>query len=385
MFIIYADAPINYSLSFQDPASEWMLGIIKLHDIIIFYLIILFVVVLWSFTSLFLNKDYLGNLAHGNLIELIWTIIPSLILWSIGIPSLKLLYQMDEVLDSEVTVKAIGNKNCQYSCRGVNLTLAYWLMLKNKKKGTSPQLRGQINENNRMVSILVPFRTQNLKGNILSGSKRFFHTSSIRSARRIGPHNIDVISIQIGSLLGDSHAQARNVKIMDGIRFTFRQSIIHKEYLLWLFDFFKSRGYCAVLREEVTQLKGYDKDYYRYTFTTFTFKSQNWIHKNFYKNGKKVIPTDIDQYLTPLALAVWIMDDGGYTNTGVKLSTQCFSKKEVILLKNIQVNKYNLVCTIRKTTKPDRFIIYIWKESMPTLTKIIKPYLHPSMFYKLNL
>jgi cytochrome c oxidase subunit 2 len=110
MFILHADSPINYSYSFQDPASQWMLGIIRLHDFIIFYLIILLVIVLWMSVSLMFNKDYLANLAHGNLIELIWTITPSVILWLIGIPSLKLLYMMDEILDSEVTVKAIGNQ-----------------------------------------------------------------------------------------------------------------------------------------------------------------------------------------------------------------------------------------------------------------------------------
>jgi hypothetical protein len=31
----------------------------------------------------------------------------------------------------------------------------------------------------------------------------------------------------------------------------------------------------------------------------------------FYKNGKKVVSLEIAKYLTPLALAVWLMDDGG--------------------------------------------------------------------------
>jgi hypothetical protein len=45
---IYTDSPINYSKSFQDPASQWKLGIIRLHDFIIFYLIIILTVVLWT-------------------------------------------------------------------------------------------------------------------------------------------------------------------------------------------------------------------------------------------------------------------------------------------------------------------------------------------------
>jgi len=126
--MFFADVPVNFSFGFQDPASQWMLGIIRLHDFIVFYLIIIFVVVMWIFVSLFFNKDYVANLAHGNLIELIWTITPSMILWIIGIPSLKLLYMMDEILDSEITVKAIASQ--WYSYNAINKSKVF----ANKKK-----------------------------------------------------------------------------------------------------------------------------------------------------------------------------------------------------------------------------------------------------------
>jgi cytochrome c oxidase subunit 2 len=47
-----------------------------------------------------------------------WTLAPAGILWGIGLPSLKLLYMMDEILDSEITIKAVGNQwywNYEYS------------------------------------------------------------------------------------------------------------------------------------------------------------------------------------------------------------------------------------------------------------------------------
>lgn len=53
-------------------------------------------------------------------------------------------------------------------------------------------------------------------------------------------------------------------------------------------------------------------EHYGYEFNTFTFRSFNWIHVMFYKHGKKEISSNIEQYITPLALAVWIMDDGGW-------------------------------------------------------------------------
>ncbi len=60
------------------------------------------------------------------------------------------------------------------------------------------------------------------------------------------------------------------------------------------------------------------KVYYAYEFNTFTFRSFSGIYKLFYKKGTKVIPLNIYEYLTPLALAVWIMDDGGWTNYGIR-------------------------------------------------------------------
>lgn len=107
---LFCDYPEAYALGFQDPASNWMYALITLHDRIIFFLIIILVVVCWFLVSAQTNKDYLGNLHHGNTIELVWTISPAAILWAIGLPSLKLLYSTDAILDPELTVKAIASQ-----------------------------------------------------------------------------------------------------------------------------------------------------------------------------------------------------------------------------------------------------------------------------------
>ena len=107
--IIRCDYPIMGQIGIQDPGTKNLEGVIDQNERIMFYLIILLILVLWYLISSFFNTNYV-NLAHGNLIELIWTLTPAGILWGIGLPSLKLLYMMDEILDSEVTVKAIGNQ-----------------------------------------------------------------------------------------------------------------------------------------------------------------------------------------------------------------------------------------------------------------------------------
>jgi heme/copper-type cytochrome/quinol oxidase subunit 2 len=50
------------TFGFQDPASEWMYGIIELHDKIIFYLILILITVFWFFFSSLTQKDHLRYL-----------------------------------------------------------------------------------------------------------------------------------------------------------------------------------------------------------------------------------------------------------------------------------------------------------------------------------
>lgn len=61
----------------------------------------------------------------------------------------------------------------------------------------------------------------------------------------------DLISVLIGSLLGDAHGELRG-----NVRFIFKQSATHISYLLWLHPFFVSRGLCNLLTPEIKYLKG---------------------------------------------------------------------------------------------------------------------------------
>ena len=79
----------------------------------------------------------------------------------------------------------------------------------------------------------------------------------------------------------------------------------------------------------------------------FTFTSFNWIYDSFYRtaNGKtiKIVPNYIADYLTPLGLAHWIMQDGSYQKgQGVYLATNSFTYEECQFLANILTKKYKL-------------------------------------------
>lgn len=112
--MIRCDAPMAWGLYFQDSASPQMEGLVELHNIIMFYLVIVMFVVGWMLLSVVLNfsKSRISNkyLNHGTLIEIIWTITPGLILILIAFPSFKILYLIDEIPDPNLTVFSEGHQ-----------------------------------------------------------------------------------------------------------------------------------------------------------------------------------------------------------------------------------------------------------------------------------
>ena len=83
---------------------------------IYFFLIIVLSFVFWLlFKILFTfnsvsNKVITKTINYGTIIEIVWTIVPALVLLLVAIPSFTLLYSMDEVLDPMLTLKVIGHQ-----------------------------------------------------------------------------------------------------------------------------------------------------------------------------------------------------------------------------------------------------------------------------------
>lgn len=120
----------DYAFNFQDPATPIAERIIEIHNHVFFFLVIVLVFVSWIlYRILFafwfslsentkLDKYELAELGllsrlksvHNTTIEIIWTMIPSFILVAIALPSFGLLYAMDDVIDPDMTLKAIGHQ-----------------------------------------------------------------------------------------------------------------------------------------------------------------------------------------------------------------------------------------------------------------------------------
>jgi ubiquinol-cytochrome c reductase cytochrome b subunit len=127
--------------------------------------------------------------------------------------------------------------------------------------------------------------------------------SRIKGMYRIGPHNKDILSIIYGSLLGDAHAEKRLTGV--GTRISFFQEDTHVEYLLYLHNLLSEAGYCNNKIPVITKrlgVKGKIRKIVR--FSTWSYTSFNSIHSEWYVNNKKCVPNSIDEYLTPLALAI---------------------------------------------------------------------------------
>ena len=108
--LMFQDRAEAWSLGFQDVADPVVEEIVFFHDRVMFLLVIIITVVLWLIGEALKNKFYDRFLVDGTFLEIIWTIIPAVILVFIALPSLKLLYLMDEVVSPALTVKVIGHQ-----------------------------------------------------------------------------------------------------------------------------------------------------------------------------------------------------------------------------------------------------------------------------------
>lgn len=119
---------------------------------------------------------------------------------------------------------------------------------------------------------------------------------------------------------------------------------------------------------------------------TWTFSSFNTIQSMWYAgpNNSKIVPENIAQYLTPRALAYWIMDNGSKAGSGVKLATNSFRLTDLNLLCETLYSLYDLNCTIQSAGVENQYVIYIKAESKETLVKLVSPYMEESMMYKIG-
>ena len=197
-------------------------------------------------------------------------------------------------------------------------------------------------------------------------------------------------SIIVGLLLSDGWLSLSVSQTLKNARLGFRQSLDKFEYV-WFIWFNCLSHYCERYPYSYSSVRK-GKPHYNATITTRALPCFTKLYNLFYfisplpgggEEDKKVIPENIYELLTPVALAHLIMGDGTAQSSGLRICTDSFEIQDVVRLINVLIIKYRLNCTLH--TDRGRFRVYINKNSMPLLITIIKPYMVPSMLYKLGL
>lgn len=187
--------------------------------------------------------------------------------------------------------------------------------------------------------------------------------------------------ILFGVLLGDGHLETQN-----GGR-TYRLKIEHsmkqKEYVDWLYSEFKE----WVLTPPTPRIKRrYGSQSTNYGFSTVSHGAFRFFaHQYYEKSGVKKVPKLIHRWLTPLAFAVWFMDDGSMKSKHHRariLNTQSFQKADIERLMDAMKSRYMLTSSVRKQS--DGLQIMILAESANDFARIIRPHMHQTILYKLQ-
>ena len=111
---LLANEPKDWQLGFQKSASKSMDDIVWFHD----YMLVPIITAITAFVLFLLlyvcikyraSKNKVpSTTSHNTMIEVIWTLVPCLILIVMAVPSFKVLYSQDEIPKADVTIKAVG-------------------------------------------------------------------------------------------------------------------------------------------------------------------------------------------------------------------------------------------------------------------------------------
>nr|ACN11513.1 cytochrome oxidase subunit II [Cyprinus carpio] len=97
-------------LGFQDAASPVMEELLHFHDHALMIVLLISTLVLYIITAMVSTKLTNKYILDSQEIEIVWTILPAVILVLIALPSLRILYLMDEINDPHLTIKAMGHQ-----------------------------------------------------------------------------------------------------------------------------------------------------------------------------------------------------------------------------------------------------------------------------------
>ena len=163
---VLANQPKEWQLGFQNPASDGMRDIVNFHDNLLLPIIIaisVFVLFLMIYACVRFRASRNPNpskTTHNVAVEILWTLIPCLILIVMAVPSFKILYKQDTIPKAEVTIKAIGYQwYWGYEYPDENIIFESYMIKEEDLKENQPRLLAVDNEVvvpvNKVVKVLI--------------------------------------------------------------------------------------------------------------------------------------------------------------------------------------------------------------------------------------
>nr|YP_009720748.1 cytochrome c oxidase subunit II [Athalia icar]QGL07078.1 cytochrome c oxidase subunit II [Athalia icar] len=144
------------NFSFQDASSPLMEQLMFFHDHAMIILILITTSIMYMLINMLMNKMINRNMLNHQNLEMIWTISPTFLLIFIALPSIHLLYLMDEINNPLLTIKAIGHQwywSYEYT-DFMNIEFDSYMITKNQLKLNSFRL---LDVDNNMI---LPLNTQ---------------------------------------------------------------------------------------------------------------------------------------------------------------------------------------------------------------------------------
>lgn len=189
----------------------------------------------------------------------------------------------------------------------------------------------------------------------------------------------DQKSILFGIILGDGYLQSTG---KNNARLRLEHGYQQKEYLFWkvgkLKQLFQGK---PVYLERVHPLTKKTYKYWRHQSQSTPYLGK--IRKIFYPEGKKIIPEDLEKYITPQMFAVWYMDDGYYY-----LRDKCgylylgnVSEKEANIVSLAILNKFDVQTKVKQKKKG--FAIYFPRTQVEKIKLLIKNHIIDYFNYKI--
>ena len=184
--------------------------------------------------------------------------------------------------------------------------------------------------------------------------------------------------VLMGSLFGDGHLVKR---VNGSCNYSESHSIKQEFYAKWKINILSN---ILAKHSTYTDKRGVES----INFRTITHEELKPLHELFYRGKVKIVNKEILNSLTPLGIAVWIMDDGSRSGRNIRISTDCFTYEEQLLFKNFFKAKYDIDVRVQKTTRTRNNKTYWYlvfnRTNSIKLTHLIKDFVLEEFKYKLT-